>query len=307
MDYFECGSARLAYQIFGSGEDVIVIDAALGSCSAEWWHIAKELSNIKQYKILVYDRAGYGESSVSNLPRTPKNVALDLNKLLENKKLDRNIILVGHSQGGCYAVEYAAMFPNNVKGIVLLDPLTPFDYEFKEKLTDSEYKKSGVDKTPGLKMGKILTSLRLGFALKSLFLKSPPFYYYPFAKDAQEYQLKSLTKKSTYTTALEEYKYTHNEKDMEDIIKAIHITQLGHIPLKLITHSSDFYMKELQQYCRLDKNTSEKIEIIWQDIMKRYLSISLDSEHITAPNSGHYIHLTDYEIVKNAIESCSRS
>ena len=48
---------------------------------------------------------------------------------------------------------------------------------------------------------------------------------------------------------------------------------------------------------------SQKIESIWQDLMKRYLSLSDDPEHITAPNSGHYIHLTDLEVLLKVVES----
>jgi pimeloyl-ACP methyl ester carboxylesterase len=238
MEYFDCGSARLVCKIYGSGENTLVIDTAIGTCSAEWWHIAEALGS--KYRVLVFDRAGYGESSVSELPRSPRNISKKLNKLLIKNNIDKNVILIGHSQGGLYAVEYALMFPDCIKGIILLDPATPFDHEFAEKLTKDEYKKSGVDKTLSFKLGKVITSLGLGFTLKPLYKKAPPFYYYNFSNSAKEYLLKSLCKKPTYTTALEEYKYTHNIIDTKDIINTIEKKTLRSIPVKLITHSSDF-------------------------------------------------------------------
>lgn len=299
MDYFDCGSAKLAYKIFGNGEITLVIDTALGACSAEWWHIAEKLS-IK-YRVVVFDRAGYGKSTFSKLTRNPRNIALELNELLIHNNILENIILVGHSQGGLYSLEYAYMHPDNVIGVVFLDPATPFDYEFTEKLTADEYRKSGVNKTFSLKAGKFITSLGLGIALKPLLKKSPPFCYYDFSANAQKYILNSLYKRRTYITALEEYKYTHNDEYTKDIINAVETTTLNSIPVKLITHSSEVYIHELEHYANIDSITAQKIETLWQKIMKKYLSTSCNSEHITAPNSGHYIHLTDLNILENAI------
>jgi len=53
----------------------------------------------------------------------------------------------------------------------------------------------------------------------------------------------------------------------------------------------------------LEKQKAQKIEGIWQDIIKRYLDLSSETEHIIAPNSGHYIHLTDFEVLKNTISN----
>ncbi len=53
----------------------------------------------------------------------------------------------------------------------------------------------------------------------------------------------------------------------------------------------------------LDTQTAQKIEYLWQDIMKNYLTLSSCTEHITATNSGHYIHLTDFNLLKNTIDS----
>lgn len=301
MNFCDIGSANIAYRIYGSGEKTLVIDTCLGSCSAEWWHIGETLSD--KYKVLVYDRAGYGKSTVSTLDRTLGNIALELNKLLCSVGICKDIVIIGHSQGGLNAVEYALMYPGIVRGLILIDPATPFDNEFKEKLSLSEYKKSGVDKTMSFKLAYYMMSLGLGFAFKSLLRKSLPFYYYKFSNEAEEYLLKSLCKKNTYKTALAEYGLTHNGSDIKNVAEAIENSTLQDIQVKLLTHSSDFYIKELEYFGNLDTQTAQKVEYLWQEIMKRYLALSSNSEHIIAPNSGHYIHLTDFEILKNTISS----
>jgi Predicted hydrolases or acyltransferases (alpha/beta hydrolase superfamily) len=301
MDYCNIGSANIAYKIYGSGNKTLVIDSCLGSCSAEWWHIGEALSG--KYKILLYDRAGYGNSTVSAFLRTPRNIALELNELLKSLNMNKNIVILGHSQGGLNAIQYATMYPEQVRGLILIDPATPFDNEFKEKLSTTEYKKSGVDKTMTLKIEIAAMSLGLGFVFKPLLKKSPPFCYYEFSDEAKNYILGALCKKNTYKTALAEYGFAHNEEDTQNILETVKNSTLQDMPVILLTHSSDFYIKELEHFANLNLQTAQKIEFLWQEIMKRYLSLSSNTRHITATNSGHYIHLTDYEILRNSIDS----
>ncbi|QVK19020.1 alpha/beta fold hydrolase [Mycoplasmatota bacterium] len=297
------GSTKLAYKLYANSDNknTIVIDTCLGSCSAEWWHIAQKLSN--DYRVLVYDRAGYGKSSKSKLKRTPKNIALELNKLIEHLNINSNIILIGHSQGGINLIQYALDYKEKIKALVLLDPATPFDDEFKLKLSKEEYCSSGVDKTSSHKLGLVLTSLGLGFLFKPLLKKSPPFYYHNYSKEASQYLLKSLTKRKTYQTALKEYFFTHHDNSTEEIVEAIKSSSLESIHVKLITHSSSFYIKELNQFAYLDEITATKVENVWQEIMKRYIGLSKNCEYIEASNSGHFIHLTDLDLVIKTIKS----
>lgn len=301
MNFCEIENAKIAYKIWGTGNKTIVIDTAIGTCNAEWWHIAEKLS--EQFKVVTFDRAGYGKSGNFINERTPRNIAIELNNLLVSLSVNENIILLGHSQGGFYSLQYALMYPLKVIGMVLLDPATPYDYEFAQQLTTEEYKKSGVDKTSGMKLGLWLASLKLGFVAKPMLKKMPPFYYYDFSKDAEEYLLKSLCRKSTYVTALDEYKFTHIESAIADVKKSIEYKALKDLPTKLITHSSEVYSKELQEFGNMNLQTASKIEDIWQIIMKRILDLSNNSQHIVAKKSGHYIHLTDFDMLLEAVRT----
>lgn len=303
MNFIDIDGTTIAYTVRGTGNKTIVIDTAIGTCSAEWWHIAEKLS--ERYKVVTFDRAGYGESGMFTKKRTPQNIADELNNLLVYLNISKNIILLGHSQGGFYSLQYALMYSAKVIGMVLLDPATPYDSEFIQRLTVDEYRKSGVDKTSGMKLGLWLTSLKLGFIAKPMLKKMPPFYYHTFAKDAEGYLLQSLCKKSTYATALEEYKFTHIENAIADVKKAIEHKGFGNLPIKLITHSSVVYSKELQEFGSMDLQTASKIEDIWQNSMKKILNLSTDTEHIVAAKSGHYIHLTDLDTVLETIGTLS--
>lgn len=300
MEYCNIDSAVIAYRSIGSGDITFVIDTCLNSCSAEWWHIGELLS--EKGKVLLFDRPGYGKSTVSTLPRTPQNQAAELNTLLQKLKIEDKIVMIGHSQGGYYCAEYALYYPEKIKALLLLDPATPFDDTFKSELSQEEYKGSGVDKTASLKLAYYLTKCKLGFLLKTLLKKSPPFYYYSFAKDAEKYLLHSLCQKNNYLTALEEYKYSHHHECTEHMVQAIESSKLQHLKIILMTHSSEKMIKELQYYGNLKPESAERTEQIWQEVMKRYLTLSDHAEHITAEQSGHYIHLTDLDLFMRMIE-----
>lgn len=167
--------------------------------------------------------------------------------------------------------QFVLQFSKKVKGLVLLDPATPFDHEFKENPTEAEYKNSGIDKTFSNKLGRLITGLGFSFTIKPLLLKSPPFYYYKFQKNAEDYILKALCRKRTYSTAIEEYKYTHNKDTTIKLCEAINNQGLRDIPLILLTHSSKFYVSELKQFANLDICTAEKVENIWQGLNEALL------------------------------------
>ncbi len=202
MNEVQNSGSGIAYRIWGSGSTTIVIDTALGTCSAEWWHIAEKLS--EEFRVVTFDRLGCGRSKTPTNARTPQNIAAELDNLLASLGIDNSITLLGHSQGGFYSMQYALMYPSKVTGMVLLDPATPYDNEFAKRLSKEQYKQSGVDKTLGLRLGKALTSLKLGFMFKPLLKKMPPFYYYDFSKGGV-YKLTFRTRNFLNKNEMSEY------------------------------------------------------------------------------------------------------
>jgi len=71
---------------------------------------------------VVYDRGGTGWSAAVDLPRTAEEVAGELREVLSAAAVAGPYVLVGHSIGAFYARRYAQLFPDEVVGMVLLDP-----------------------------------------------------------------------------------------------------------------------------------------------------------------------------------------
>ena len=176
MKKAQISTAVLAYQIYGNGKVDLVIEMGLGAVAAEWQPVAKCLAG--KHTVLLYERAGYGESGSSELTRTPENIAKELYELLQTLDCEKQIILLAHSQGGLYAQQFVRSYPTFVKKLILLDPLSAKDSSFKQKLTAEEFRKSGVDKTAGLKINLLLARLHFGWLIRSMMKKAPPFYYF---------------------------------------------------------------------------------------------------------------------------------
>jgi pimeloyl-ACP methyl ester carboxylesterase len=75
--------------------------------------------------IFVYNRPGYGKSKVTEARRDGKTIVEELRRNLKHKGLAPPYILVGHSLGGLYMQLFARRYPEEVKGIVLVDSVYP--------------------------------------------------------------------------------------------------------------------------------------------------------------------------------------
>lgn len=79
----------------------------------------------KTTRVCAYDRAGYGWSSPGPQPRDSQTIADELHALLTNAGLEGPYVLVGHSFGGLHARMFAARYPDETAGMVLVDASHP--------------------------------------------------------------------------------------------------------------------------------------------------------------------------------------
>ena len=132
------GARRLNLVCMGMGAPTVILEAGAGDGSWAWRKVQPELA--KSTRVCAYDRAGYGFSDPITRPADADNAVDDLSKLLSKAGLGDQIILVGHSVGGLYAELFAARHPDQVAGLVLVDPTGLEDFRLvREMLTDAEH------------------------------------------------------------------------------------------------------------------------------------------------------------------------
>lgn len=115
----DIGGYRLHFYRTGSGGPAVILDAGLGDISSDWGLVQPQIAKFTQ--VISYDRAGTGWSEESPYPRTSQQIVQELHTLLENAKVPKPYILVGHSFGGNNVQLYAMTYPDEVQGIVLVD------------------------------------------------------------------------------------------------------------------------------------------------------------------------------------------
>ena len=121
------GDHRLHIFCTGEGGPTVVLEPGLGEPSTEMsgW-IAPAVS--VHTRVCVYDRAGRGWSEAATHPQDGREVAAELHTLLTNSGEPGPYVLAGHSLGGAYVMNFAAMYPDDVAGVVLLDSMHPQQY-----------------------------------------------------------------------------------------------------------------------------------------------------------------------------------
>jgi pimeloyl-ACP methyl ester carboxylesterase len=116
----------LEYKIIGKDKAVLVIETGIGSSFYDWYSIVEDLK--EDFTIVLYHRCGYGKSQDPKTSRTTKNIAEELNYLIDKIGIKDKFILMGHSFGGLCVQHYAKMYPYKLKGIMLLDS-TSFNFK----------------------------------------------------------------------------------------------------------------------------------------------------------------------------------
>jgi pimeloyl-ACP methyl ester carboxylesterase len=74
----------------------------------------------QRHRVVSIDQRGFGESGKPAGPYTPEAFAADARFVVDALGLDRPVV-IGCSMGGAVALEYAARYPDGLRGLVLLN------------------------------------------------------------------------------------------------------------------------------------------------------------------------------------------
>lgn len=123
---FDIGGQRLHLYELGAGDPAVILEAGISATSLNWRHIQHAVSGFT--RAVAYDRGGLGWSGPCLTPRTPSDIARELRTLLRAAAIEPPYVLVGHSFGALVVRRYALLYPEEVAGLVLVDPLQPGEW-----------------------------------------------------------------------------------------------------------------------------------------------------------------------------------
>ena len=174
---FEIGSAQLAGERSGEGKLLIFLHAGVAD-KRMWRYQIAELSD--RYQTVAYDRRGFGATITTDEAFSHVE---DLKEVL-NQLDSSSVSLIGCSQGGRIALDFALAYPQRVNMIVLISPAVsgapapetvPTDIELRLKALDEAEEANDLDRVNAIEAnlwldGPTSPTGRVDDELRDLFL-----------------------------------------------------------------------------------------------------------------------------------------
>lgn len=120
------GGRGLHLHCVGSGTPSVILEAGIAASSLSWTHVQPRVAAFT--RACSYDRSGLAWSDGGLTPITAARCADDLDRLLSAASIRSPYVLVGHSYGAFILHIYATRHPDNVAGLVLVDPIYPAEW-----------------------------------------------------------------------------------------------------------------------------------------------------------------------------------
>jgi len=282
----------LEYKIIGKDKTVLVIETGIGGSFYDWYPIVEDLK--ENFTIVLYHRCGYGKSQTPKTSRTTRNIAEELNYLLDKIGIKDKFILIGHSFGGLCVQHYAKMYPNKLKGIILIDSTS---FNFKELyMLDIPVMNSliAIDK---MAESNIDSSKKSKEELKQQNRNIISAYENRISDEDMKSVEEFFTSSTLHKTIAEEFENWHiDSKEIKSI------PGFPNIPLIVIARDNKVAEKEWMEY-----NIPEKEAILyeneWRKLQIELSKLSDEGRLIIAENSSHGIYLDRPDILIQCLKT----
>lgn len=118
MSLVELHGVPVNYRCLGEGSNVVLLHGL--AANQAFWHLKVLLSLARSHRVTIYDLRGHGYSGMPPSGYTSAAMAEDLHHLLNHLNIAR-ADLVGHSFGGCVALNFALLHPERVATLTIAD------------------------------------------------------------------------------------------------------------------------------------------------------------------------------------------
>ncbi len=124
--FVDVGGKRWHLRDSGGASPTVILEAGIAASCLNWTRVHTEVARFA--RVVSYDRASLGWSDPANSPRIISRVVDELHALLDAAQIPTPVILTGHSFGALVARCYAIKYPDEVAGLVLVDPLAAAEW-----------------------------------------------------------------------------------------------------------------------------------------------------------------------------------
>lgn len=125
MNYTQYKNTKIAYTDQGKGTAIVLLHGFLEN-STMWKYLAPVLE--KKYRVVCIDLLGHGQSDSLGYVHKMEDMADAVHQVLHDLKI-RKAVFVGHSMGGYVSLAFAELYPDMMKGLVLMNSTSRADSE----------------------------------------------------------------------------------------------------------------------------------------------------------------------------------
>jgi pimeloyl-ACP methyl ester carboxylesterase len=118
-------NTSISYSDTGKGTAIVLLHGFLEN-KGMWDFYIPEFA--KKNRVITIDLLGHGETECLSYVQTMEDNADAVHAVLSELRI-RKAVFVGHSMGGYVALAFAELYPENIKGLVLLNSTTRADSE----------------------------------------------------------------------------------------------------------------------------------------------------------------------------------
>jgi pimeloyl-ACP methyl ester carboxylesterase len=274
----------------GTGAPAVILDAGLGESTSTWGLVQPAMA--AKTRACSYDRAGLGFSDAATRPSTTLNIAEDLHALLKAAHVEPPYILVGHSSAGMNVRVYADRYPDDVVGMVLVDP----SHEDQSVRGWAIGAPGGKEKFDAYLAG---FSICTEEAEKGL-VKNTPAYkkcvgdddprMSPEINEAQHRNVETRRWQAAVASEWQSVFYAS-----ADETRATR-KDFGDMPIIVLTHAPHAKAADETQE-QQDQRT-----LLWEDMHSQIAAMSTRGINAIVPNAGHYIQFDRPQVVIDAVD-----
>lgn len=275
----------------GSGAPPIILEAGISATSLNWSILQPKLAALAS--TFSYDRAGFGWSTSTGRQCRLSQMADELHQWIDTLQVPSPYVLVGHSYAAYILRVYAQRFPEELAGIILVDPLTPEEWIKPRRFQRWQLRRGVWFSHVGAVLGAIGVNRFCLWLLQRGNSAVPSRVLSAFGAKASETGhriLGELAKLPPETVRLIRERWSHAEffLTMARYIRTLPATAAeasqshipAHIPVTVISgaHQPPVRMAEHQAI----------------------VAHSLHGKHLIAEKSAHWIHLDQPELIVEA-------
>jgi pimeloyl-ACP methyl ester carboxylesterase len=278
----DVGGYRMQIDCRGTGSPTVVFEAGLDAMGSLSWSAVQD-AVAGQTRACAYSRAGIVWSDARLTSFSADLESQELHRLLENAGERAPWVMVGHSLGGPYIMNFTRLYPQEVAGLVFVDASHPDQIQ---RMTEAAGKPLNV----GDNELKIASALRWTGLPRLLAAREGAPGVPPHAKAAQDAYLSV-----SVPAVLDE-----EQAIAATLASAGKLRELGERPIVVLTAAKP-YPDAVLKALDLTPAQGQQIQKVWAQMHDEQATWSSHSRSETLPDSTHYVQFDRPDVVIKAV------